>query len=267
MLDDVARYNRDRWQALVEAGVSFSRPWLDLDEGTARERLDPEGRLGDATDRDVLCLAGGGGQQSVAFSLLGARVSVLDLSPGQLERDRDALAHHGLEARLVEGDMRDLSAFENDAFDLVWHAHALAFIPDPRPVFDEVARVLRPGGRYRLYCTNPFTHGLWDREWGDDGYPLGLPYVDGAELTSTVGVWDVKRPDGTSIRMKGPRQWRHTLSTLVNELVARGFRIDGVWETSTGDAGAEPGSWDHYKAVAPPWLTFWASRGLAPGTD
>ena len=155
MLDDVAGYNRDRWQALVEAGVSFSRPWLELDAETARARLDQEGHLGEVAGQDVLCLAGGGGQQSAAFALLGARVSVLDLCEGQLDRDREALAHHGLQARLVAGDMRDLSAFEDDAFDLVWHAHALSFVPDPRPVFDEVARVLRPEGRYRLYCTIP----------------------------------------------------------------------------------------------------------------
>lgn len=270
MQDDVAIYNRERWQALVEAGVSFSRPWLELDADTARERLDQEGRLGDVRGCDVLCLAGGGGQQSAAFGMLGARVSVLDLCDLQLDRDREALAHHGLDACLVEGDMRDLSAFSDDAFDLVWHAHALAFIPDPRPVFDEVARVLRPGGRYRLYCTNPFTHGLWQQTWSGEGYPLGLPYVDGAELPDRIRDWGVVRPDGSKVRVDGPRQWRHALSTLVNELVARGFCIDGVWESLTGDADAEAGTWDHYKAIAPPWLTFWTTlrsrRPHAPGT-
>lgn len=155
--------------------------------------------------------------------------------------------------------MRDLSAFADDAFDLVWHAHALAFIPDPRPVFDEVARVLRPGGRYRLHCTNPFTHGLWTRTWTEEGYPLGLPYVDGAELTPWVGVWNVERPDGSRVRVDGPRQWRHALSTLVNELVARGLAIDGIWESASGDLDAEAGSWEHYKAIAPPWLTLWTT--------
>ncbi len=258
-MDEVAQYNRERWQALVEAGVSFTRPWLDLDAESARTRLDEEGLLGEVAGREVLCLAGGGGQQSAAFAMLGARVSVLDLCEGQLAGDREALAHHGLEARLVLGDMRDLSAFDDDAFDLVWHAHALSFVPDPRPVFDEIARVLRPGGRYRLYCTNPFTHGLWDQSWNGEGYPLGLPYVDGAELTSTVGVWDVVRPDGSRVRVDGPRQWRHALSTLVNELVARDFTIDGAWESPTGDGAAEPDTWAHYKSIAPPWLTFWTT--------
>ena len=35
----------------------------------------------------VLCLACGGGQQSVALALLNANVTVFDLSEGQLDRD------------------------------------------------------------------------------------------------------------------------------------------------------------------------------------
>ena len=77
-------------------------------------------------------------------------------------------------------------------------------------------------------------------------------------------MWDVERPDGTRVRMAGPRQWRHASSTVVNELVARGFRIDGFWESEGGDVNAEPGTWAHYKAIAPPWITLWATLG-APG--
>jgi 2-polyprenyl-3-methyl-5-hydroxy-6-metoxy-1,4-benzoquinol methylase len=83
-LDDVARYNVDRWVALAEADAPFTRPWLGLDEATARRRLDPEGRLDDMRGKDMLCLAGGGGQQAPAFALLGARVTSLDLSREQV---------------------------------------------------------------------------------------------------------------------------------------------------------------------------------------
>ena len=64
--------------------------------------------------------------------------------------------------------------------------------------------------------------------------------------------------------MDGPRQWRHALGTLVNELVARDFRIDGFWESGGGDVAAEPGTWAHYKAIAPPWITFWTTRSSCP---
>src|SRR5262245_60237363 len=133
MLDDVARFNRERWDDLARTRVTFSQPWVDLDAASARARVDLEGMLGDVAGFDVLCLAGGGGQQSAAFALLGAHVTVLDFSSIQLGRDRDTAARYGVTVRTLEGDMRDLSALADGAFDLVWHAHAVNFVPDPRP--------------------------------------------------------------------------------------------------------------------------------------
>ena len=56
MLDDVARFNRDRWEDLARARVRSPQPWVDLDAASARVRVDPEGMLGDVAGFDVLCL-------------------------------------------------------------------------------------------------------------------------------------------------------------------------------------------------------------------
>lgn len=60
-MDEIARYNKERWKVLVEADALFTRPALGLDAASARERVDPEGRLGSVAGKDVLCLASGGG--------------------------------------------------------------------------------------------------------------------------------------------------------------------------------------------------------------
>ena len=87
-MDEIARFNKERWEELAQAGVEYSRPFLDLDESTAQKVFNPQDKLGDVTGKDVLCLAAGGGQQSVAFGLMGANVTVLDLSETQLQRCR-----------------------------------------------------------------------------------------------------------------------------------------------------------------------------------
>ena len=69
-MDELTKYNLARWKALVEADALFTRPALNLDLISARDKLDPEGRLGDVACKDVLCLACGSGQQSIAFALL-----------------------------------------------------------------------------------------------------------------------------------------------------------------------------------------------------
>ena len=177
VVDDIAATNRDRWNALANAGIGFSVSALDLNEQSAREMVDPERILGDLRGQDVLCLAAGGGQQSAAFSLLGARATVLELSEVQLERDRQAAAHYGYTVRCEAGDMRDLSRFPENSFDLAWQAHSLNFVPNPRTVFAQVSHVLRTGGRYRVEFTNPFIHGTWDKSWTGTGY-LIAPYAD-----------------------------------------------------------------------------------------
>ena len=258
-MDEIAKYNQARWDELAQAGVDFSQPFLGLDAQSASEIVDPKRIMGDVTGKDVLCLASGGGQQSVAFALLGADVTVFDLSETQLQRDREAAAHYNLQIQTEQGDMRDLSRFSNASFDIVWHAFSINFVPETKVVFHEVARVLRVTGLYRIEWANPFVAGLGEEAWNGAGYPLTRPYFDGAELIFADPYWEVDGGDGGSKRAKGPREFRHTLSTVINGLVERGFVILGVWEESSGDPQAEPGTWEHYKAIAPPWLTLWAT--------
>ncbi|MFF0776731.1 hypothetical protein ACFYUK_48180 [Nonomuraea wenchangensis] len=73
MQDEVYRYNEERWEALVAVEALFTRPMLDLDVEKARAYLGLEklGIPGDLAGRKVLCLAGGGGQQSAAFAQAG----------------------------------------------------------------------------------------------------------------------------------------------------------------------------------------------------
>lgn len=34
MLDELARFNQERWEALLAADMAYTRPWLDLDMPT-----------------------------------------------------------------------------------------------------------------------------------------------------------------------------------------------------------------------------------------
>ncbi|HEV2708145.1 MAG TPA: class I SAM-dependent methyltransferase [Pyrinomonadaceae bacterium] len=259
-MDEVAKYNVGRWQALARANVVFTQPRLDLDEESAREYLDPEGRLGDVAGRDVLCLASGGGQQSVAFALLGANVTVVDISAAQLQTDAEAAAHYQLKLNLLEGDMRDLSRLSEQSFDIVWHPYSLNFVPDARAVFREVARVLRVGGLYHFMCANPFFLGLGGKDWNGEGYTLRLPYVDGAEITCQDESW-IYREANRSEPISASREYRHTLGTLVDGLVAEGFLVLSLSEQHYGapDFAAEPGTPVHLSSIAPPWLNVRAA--------
>jgi len=259
-MDDVAQYNIERWAALVAAKAVFTRPLLALTPADARALLDPNNRLGDLAGKRVLCLAGGGGQQSAAFALLGANVTVFDLSAEQLQRDTEAAAHYGLTITTLQGDMRDLSALDTAFFDLVYQPYSLNFVPNARVVFHEVARVLRNGGSYYFNCANPFASGLVASDWNGTGYPLKQPYVDGAAMTYVDEAW-VFRGASPQPSINKPKEYRHTLSTLINGLIEQSFVIERVMEEHFGtpDINAAPGTMEHLSAIAPPWIKFWTS--------
>ncbi|MCR2721536.1 class I SAM-dependent methyltransferase, partial [Salmonella enterica] len=75
-----------------------------------------------------------------------ADVTVFDLSARQLEQDRAVARRDGLALTAVQGDMRDLSVFADQSFDVVFHPISNLYVPDVRPVWRECFRVLRPGG-------------------------------------------------------------------------------------------------------------------------
>jgi SAM-dependent methyltransferase len=200
----------------------------------------------------------GGGQDSVAFGLLGADVTVLDLSDVQLDRDRQGATHHNLRTKTIQGDMRDLSAFAEDQFDIVWQVYSINFVLSVEPIFKGVRRVLKPSGIYFLQFANPFTTGVDEEKWDGKAYPLNSLYLEGEDLSERFPHWDVEQPDGSIIKRTSPHEFRHTLGTIFNTMAGNGFILLGLWEWMRQDENPAPGSWAHFTQVALPWIsTFW----------
>ena len=74
----------------------------------------------------------------------------LDLSADMITAARKNLREHGDRAEAVVGDATDLP-FEDDSFDLVVTSLSTHHWDEPRAAVPEIARVLRPGGRFAIY--------------------------------------------------------------------------------------------------------------------
>lgn len=146
----------------------------------------------------VLCLASAGGQQAPVLAAAGAEVTVFDLSERQLAQDRAVASRDGLALATVQGDMRDLSAFADQSFDVVFHPISNLYVPDVRPVWRECFRVLRPGGSLLSSFYNPVVFvGDRDPRYARDGLirPVhALPYADTRALDAAA--LDAKRARG-----------------------------------------------------------------------
>lgn len=117
------------------------------------------GVLGDVAGLDVLELGCGAAYWSAALAGRGARVTALDVSAAQLEIARRQ--HPGAGFTLVEADAEQMP-FPAATFDLVFSDHGAPTFCDPHRLVPEVARVLRPGGRFVFNMTTPLLDACWD---------------------------------------------------------------------------------------------------------
>jgi SAM-dependent methyltransferase len=275
--DEITRKVEQCWDRGVEEGDSCTRPLLDLSREMVEEyaagrrdelpgiSVEPRYLLEEAKGKDVLCLASGGGQQSAVFGLLGANVTVLDISAGQLRGDRTAADHHGYEVRAVKGDMRDLTVFGAASFDLVHQPHSFSYVPDVRPVYREVHRVLRPGGLYAAGHVNPAVFavslGFCGSEggaggWDGVGYRIVDPYRGGPVFRNEAGVENMVEGEPTG-------ENRHFLRDIFGGLIELGFIIREVAEDPDHlrePIGGEPGSYEHMLGFVALYFTIVAER-------
>lgn len=108
----------------------------------------PHHWFGDLRGKKILGLASGGGQQMPVFTALGASCTVLDYSKLQCESERIVAEREGYDIEIIQGDMTKPLPFEDETFDIVFHPVSNCYVKEVRPIFKEVYRILKKGGRF-----------------------------------------------------------------------------------------------------------------------
>ncbi len=100
---------------------------------------------------EVLDIACGTGNAAIPAAKVGGRVTGIDLTSEMLQVARQRATDAGVEVEWLEGDAEELP-FDDERFDVVLSTFGCMFAPRHEVVADEIARVLRRGGRMIL-CT------------------------------------------------------------------------------------------------------------------
>ncbi len=269
-IDQVAAHNRRMWERLARAGIPYTRPQGRPPRTRAgiRRFLDPPGRLRGVrlAGARVLVLAGGGGWDAVLFAKLGAETTLLDISRRQLDTVRELARKEHVRARIVQGNMKNLSRFADASFDVVWHSHSLVFVDDAARVLREVGRVLAPGGTYVLSTVHPTTMRLYGT-FARGGWRPGISYFADDPIPQGgrgAGVWEF---GGT--RVYAPTiEYAHRCETIVNGIAAGGMLVDGLWELRPQELEPPrrrprnplPGSDDHLHMLFPAYIQVRARK-------
>ncbi len=249
--EQAAARNRDAWNQLARQKQRFTRPAGDEDFHSPLDLLDGGGWLGgDIRGKRLLCLAAGGGRQGPLYAAAGAEVTVVDISPAQLQLDRQVAAERQLPLRTVETSMDDLSMFASGDFDIIIQPVSTCYLPDLWPVYQEIARVTARGGVYISQHKQPASLQA-DTHPSLRGYSLIEPYYREGPLPAVTG--SLHREPGTL-------EYLHRWEQLLGLMCRAGFVIQDVSEPVHAERQAAPGSWGHRSRYVPPYVRVKAMR-------
>lgn len=245
------RQNRDAWNRLADGGSLFATIATDEELRDPLQALDGRSWLpASVAELDVLCLASGGGWQSILYAAAGARVTVVDLSPSMLDLDRREAARRGLNVTILEASMEDLSALGNATFDIVHQPVSTCYVADLAKVYSEIARVLRDGGLYVSQHKAPTSLQVIDRD-ARNRYLVGVSYYHRGPLPPVADE---------SYREPGAVEFLHRWEQLVGDLCRAGFVIEDLREPYRGDPQAPPGDYHHRGWYVAPYVRIKARR-------
>lgn len=259
-----ARAGRSVQPVSAQVAVAANRRWWDGDadayqaeHGAFLGEVDfvwcPEGLreataglLGPVGGRRVLEVGCGAAPCARWLRAAGASVAAFDVSGRQLGHARAAAIRTGVEVPLVQADARRIP-FAAGAFDLACSAFgAVPFVVDSATVMREVARVLRPGGRWVFSVTHPMR---W--VFPDDAGPAGLAAVQSYFDRSPY----VERDAAGAVTYL---EQHRTLGDRLTEIVGAGFALTALVEPEW-PAGATHtwGQWSALRGRLFPGTAIW----------
>jgi SAM-dependent methyltransferase len=203
----------------------------------------------------ILDAACGNGLTSRRLATAGAQVVAFDFSAPLLEHARARSAAHAIDYRLLDAtDERALLALGEARFDGAISNMALMDIAEIAPLFNALARVLRPGGRFVFSVMHPAFNGnhaslLAERIEADGASTLEYSVRVRRYLTPTVdrGIAIHGQPEAQPY-------FGRPLQELLRPAFEAGLVVDGLEERAfdRGDRDDRRGpTWDNVPEIPP----------------
>jgi 2-polyprenyl-3-methyl-5-hydroxy-6-metoxy-1,4-benzoquinol methylase len=241
--EEHSRHNRQAW-----TGSNYEA-WLQRfgtpAEAARRIQKDPAGRLaslepylgGPLAGRRVMNLLGSHGSKAVAMALLGADVTVADISAENARYATELAEAAGVQIRYLVADVLDLPEEElSGTYDLVlMELGVLHYFIDLHPLARVIFRLLKPGGRLVLQDFHPFSTKLITSA-GKKHKVTGDYFATGLEETD-VAYSKYAGGGGTAVKAR-LRKW--TLGEVITAVASEGLFIRSLDEepnTKADDQG------------------------------
>jgi len=176
--------------------------------------------LMDAKNKKVLKIGCGNGHSLQYISKYKvSELWGLDISPMQIQRTKEFLKSHGIDAQLVCAPMEDECGMPKNYFDIVYSVYAIGWTTDLDKTFQQVASYLKKDGTFIFSWSHPI-HKCVSVE--NDKLVFSNSYFDESWYS-------------VSIENKKFMLSNRKLSTYINSLSKAGFAIEQLVEESDED--------------------------------
>lgn len=169
----------------------------------------------------VLGLASGGGQQMPVFAAIGAKPTILDYSPRQIQSEIDVAKREGYQITTLRYDMTKSLPFDDETFDVIFHPVSNCYVEQVEGIFRECFRILKRGGI--LMC----------------GLENGINYIssDETNIDTAMPFNPLKNPKQMAKLMSNDDgvQFSHTLSEQIGGQLKAGFILTDLYEDTNGE--------------------------------
>ncbi len=226
---DIIKHNKSAWDNYVDKKDRWTIPVTEEELKNVRKgswgivltpkKIVPQNWFPALKGLKILGLASGGGQQGPILATLGADVTIFDNSEKQLQQDKILSDKYNLDIKTVQGDMKDLSVFADNSFDLIFNPCSIVFVDNVLPVWKECYRVLKPNGILMTGLINPISFQL-DQESSKLIYKQ--PFSDLHSL-SNEELEELKKKNE-------PLVFGHSLTDQIGGQLDAGFTITTMFE-------------------------------------
>ncbi len=179
--------------------------------------------LGDITGKSILHLQCHFGQDSIALSRMGAKVTGVDLSDKAITRAKELAELVGTDTRFIESDVFKVDEILDEKFDIVYTSYGvIGWLPDLNRWAEVINHFLKPGGKLVFVEFHPVVW-MFDDEFKHVQYSYFNvdTIIEEDEGTYTDFTADLKNKSVC---------WNHPLDEVYNALKNNGLPVTGFNE-------------------------------------